>query len=228
MDVFICLCSSSTSSYDSYGGQSNINQSFDTKGPAFSRGCRQIQACSAPWRLALQRKVRTPLCTPVGVRARSRLHPGLVRYQALREKFDQVNAEHEDWERKLELANTRIKKLQAENEYVCRLFLLHRAIAISIFAQLTHSLLLDAISITVPATPSLLHLIRPSPTSMTPGSTPLHAQHQQATGQVPPHHMNGHTYSHSNGKYREKETDRLEPIDPMPHGHEPTTNGHPS
>ncbi|KAL4072876.1 hypothetical protein V8B97DRAFT_1916807 [Scleroderma yunnanense] len=109
------------------------------------------------------------------------------KYQALRENFDQVNAEHEDWERKLELANTRIKKLQAEND-----------------------LLLDAISITVPATPSLLHLIRPSPTSMTPGSTPLHAQHQQATGQVPPHHMNGHTYSHSNGKYREKETDRLE------------------
>ena len=59
-----------------------------------------------------------------------------TRYQALREKFDQVNTvrvaspskldgaphelqEHEDWRRKLDLANARIKKLQAENEYVC-------------------------------------------------------------------------------------------------------------
>ncbi|KAI6023788.1 hypothetical protein BKA83DRAFT_4263906, partial [Pisolithus microcarpus] len=63
------------------------------------------------------------------------------KYQALREKFDQVNARHEEYERELELANARIKKLQAEND-----------------------LLLDAISITIPATPSLMHLTRPSPT----------------------------------------------------------------
>ncbi|KIM68195.1 hypothetical protein SCLCIDRAFT_1209610 [Scleroderma citrinum Foug A] len=126
------------------------------------------------------------------------------KYQALREKFDQVNTEHEDWNRKLELANARIKKLQAEND-----------------------LLLDAISIAVPATPSLLHLIQPSSTSITPVPTPPHVQ-QHSTGQAPHHHMNGHAYSHSNGRYREREPERLERRDLTPHGHESITNGHPS
>ncbi|KAH7921187.1 hypothetical protein BV22DRAFT_985505, partial [Leucogyrophana mollusca] len=62
------------------------------------------------------------------------------RFQALRERYDQVTALHNEYERDLELANARMRKLQAEND-----------------------LLLDAISITVPATPSLLHLVRPSP-----------------------------------------------------------------
>ncbi|KAI5995639.1 hypothetical protein EDD15DRAFT_613041 [Pisolithus albus] len=119
------------------------------------------------------------------------------KYQALREKFDQVNARHEEYERELELANARIKKLQAEND-----------------------LLLDAISITIPATPSLMHLTRPSPTSTTPVP-----QHQP--GQPPYLHMNGHAY-YSNGRHRESEFDRLERRDLTPHGHEPAANGHPS
>ncbi|KAI6001099.1 hypothetical protein F5J12DRAFT_894718 [Pisolithus orientalis] len=45
-----------------------------------------------------------------------------ARYQTLREKFDQVNALHEEYEKELELASARIKKLQAENEYVSSRF----------------------------------------------------------------------------------------------------------
>ncbi|KAI6023338.1 hypothetical protein EDC04DRAFT_2727238 [Pisolithus marmoratus] len=100
------------------------------------------------------------------------------KYQSLRETFDQVNAQHEKYEQELELANARIKKLQAEND-----------------------LLLDAISITIPATPSLMHLIHPSPTS----TTPL----QQPVGQPLHLHMNGNTY-YPNGRYKERESEHLE------------------
>ncbi|KAI6149656.1 hypothetical protein BKA82DRAFT_4131701 [Pisolithus tinctorius] len=127
------------------------------------------------------------------------------KYQTLREKFDQVNALHEEYEKELELASARIKKLQAEND-----------------------LLLDAISITIPATPSLMHLIRPSPTSTTPLPMPSHPQHQQPVGQPPHPHVNGHTSHYSNGRYRERESERLERRDLTPHGHEPAANGHPS
>jgi len=122
--------------------------------------------------------------------------------------------EHEDWNRKLELANARIKKLQAENEYVCSCIapalpsLRHTIIVDNVLTP-CNSLLLDAISIAIPAPPSLLHLIHPSSTSITPVPTPPHVQ-QHSTGQAPPHHTNGHTYSHSNGRYREREPERLE------------------
>ncbi|KAN0088291.1 hypothetical protein V8E55_005348 [Tylopilus felleus] len=104
------------------------------------------------------------------------------KFQALREKFDQVSAQHEQYKCDLELANVRIQKLQAEND-----------------------LLLDAISITVPATPSLMHLIRPSPTG-TSASMPM-----TSYTHPPPHSypqsapMNGHAYDHANGRYRERE-----------------------
>ncbi|KAI6116742.1 hypothetical protein EDD16DRAFT_1591231 [Pisolithus croceorrhizus] len=117
--------------------------------------------------------------TPKGQRPAEDVAKSKEKYQALREKFDQVNALHEEYERELALATARIKKLQAEND-----------------------LLLDAISITIPATPSLMHLTRPSPTSTTPVP-----QHQ--LGQPPHLHMNGHTYC-SNGRYRERESERLE------------------
>ncbi|KAG2143816.1 uncharacterized protein EDB93DRAFT_1105144 [Suillus bovinus] len=100
------------------------------------------------------------------------------KFQVLRERFDQVVGEREVLERDLELANARMRKLQAEND-----------------------LLLDAINLTVPATPSLMHLTRPSPTIYPHPAAPPMA--------LPPsHHMNGHSVSvsHVNGRYR--------PVDP--------------
>ncbi|OJA12812.1 hypothetical protein AZE42_09582 [Rhizopogon vesiculosus] len=93
------------------------------------------------------------------------------KFQTLRERYDQVVALHEEYEKDLELANARMRKLQAEND-----------------------LLLDAINLAVPAMPSLIHLTRPSPT--------LYSHSASA----PPHHMNGHSAPHANGRYR--------PVDP--------------
>ncbi|KAG1857394.1 hypothetical protein DFJ58DRAFT_783594 [Suillus subalutaceus] len=95
-----------------------------------------------------------------------------ARFQGLRERFDQVVGLHEELERDLELANARIRKLQAEND-----------------------LLLDAINLTVPATPSLMHLTRPSPTLYSHSVAPPAAP-------PPPHHINGHSVPHANGRYR--------------------------
>lgn len=113
-------------------------------------------------------KNRTPVVLPRG-RFKEK-------FQVLRERFDQVVGLHEELERDLELANARMRKLQAEND-----------------------LLLDAINLTVPATPSLMHLTRPSPTlhshPVAPPAAPL-----------PPHRMNGHSVPHANGRYH--------PVDP--------------
>ncbi|KAJ8587118.1 hypothetical protein M405DRAFT_822131 [Rhizopogon salebrosus TDB-379] len=85
------------------------------------------------------------------------------KFQNLRERYDQVVALHEEYEKDLDLANARMRKLQAEND-----------------------LLLDAINLAVPATPSLMHLTRPSPA--------LYAA-------PAPHHMNGHSAPSANGRY---------------------------
>ncbi|EIW75132.1 hypothetical protein CONPUDRAFT_140126 [Coniophora puteana RWD-64-598 SS2] len=64
----------------------------------------------------------------------SSVRPGGGRYkekfQQLRERYDQVNALHDEYERNLELAKTRMRKLQEEND-----------------------LLLDAIALTIPEVP---------------------------------------------------------------------------
>ncbi|KAF9224128.1 hypothetical protein BS17DRAFT_780516 [Gyrodon lividus] len=135
------------------------------------------------------------------------------KFQVLKERFDQVSTLHQEYERDLELANTRIRKLQAEND-----------------------LLLDAISITVPVTPSLMHLIRPSPTG-TSSSMPMTSYTHAPPPQPQPvagYHMNGHAHNHAhghpnvNGRYRdhEREHDQVEPNDPSPH--EPSVNRRPS
>jgi len=133
------------------------------------------------------------------------------KFQALREKYDQVNALHDEYQRDLDLANARIRKLQVEND-----------------------LLLDAISIAVPATPSLMHLIRPSPTG-TSSSMPItsytHPPPLSYTQSVP---MNGHGYDHANGRYRDRDREyarsEMDPVDrtndPSPHGS--SVNGRPS
>ncbi|KAG2093122.1 uncharacterized protein F5147DRAFT_721512 [Suillus discolor] len=94
------------------------------------------------------------------------------KFQVMRERFDQVVGLHEELVRDLELANARMQKLQAEND-----------------------LLLDAINLTVPATPSLMHLTRPSPALYSHPVAPPAAP-------PPPHHMNGHSVPHANGRYR--------------------------
>ncbi|KAG1808816.1 hypothetical protein EV424DRAFT_1350185 [Suillus variegatus] len=100
------------------------------------------------------------------------------KFQVMRERFDQVVGLHEELVRDLELANARMQKLQAEND-----------------------LLLDAINLTVPATPSLMHLTRPSPALYSHPVAP-----PAAAAPPPPHHMNGHSVPHANGRYR--------PVDP--------------
>ncbi|EMD39372.1 hypothetical protein CERSUDRAFT_93408 [Gelatoporia subvermispora B] len=62
------------------------------------------------------------------------------KFQALREKYDQTVATHEQYKRELELANDKLKRLQEE----C-------------------NLLLDAVDIAVPAQPSLLHYLSQDP-----------------------------------------------------------------
>ncbi|KIM90247.1 hypothetical protein PILCRDRAFT_176740 [Piloderma croceum F 1598] len=44
--------------------------------------------------------------------------PYKEKFLALRQKYDSVNSAHEDYLRDLELARARMKKLQAENEFV--------------------------------------------------------------------------------------------------------------
>ncbi|KAF8448787.1 hypothetical protein L210DRAFT_838594, partial [Boletus edulis BED1] len=100
------------------------------------------------------------------------------RFQTLRERFDQVSAQHDEYQRDLGIANARMRKLQAEND-----------------------LLLDAISITVPATPSLIHLIRPRP-SPTGTSMPMTSYTHPPSSYRPSVPMNGHGYDHTNGRYR--------------------------
>ncbi|KAF9233864.1 hypothetical protein BU15DRAFT_66234 [Melanogaster broomeanus] len=112
------------------------------------------------------------------------------KFQTLRERFDQVSALHEQYERDLQTANARMRKIQAEND------------------------------ITVPATPSLMHLIRPSPTG-TSSSIPITSSYAHPPPQPQPasnHHRNGHEYDHAhglpdaNGRYRDRERE---------HGHDP-------
>jgi hypothetical protein len=101
-----------------------------------------------------------------------------TRFQALREKYDQVNLascrrpsiklsaltillniqKHEEHQRDLETANKRIKMLQAENECVhstslCRIFIYH---------CVTFSLLLDAMNLAVTSQPALAQYASPS------------------------------------------------------------------
>ncbi|KAG2345867.1 hypothetical protein BDR05DRAFT_94117 [Suillus weaverae] len=137
-------------------------------------------------------KNRTP-----GVLPRGRFKE---KFQGLRERFDQVVGLHEELERDLELANARMRKLQAENECAHSCFL---ACVTDMLAFL--SLLLDAINLTVPATPSLMHLTRPSPALYSQPVAP-------PAGPPPPHHINGHSVPHANGRYR--------PVDP----HDMTTS----
>ncbi|KAL6301731.1 hypothetical protein BKA93DRAFT_796378 [Sparassis latifolia] len=62
------------------------------------------------------------------------------KFQALREKFDQVTATHDQYQRELAIADEKVKRLQEE----C-------------------NLLLDAVDIAVPAQPSLLHYLSRDP-----------------------------------------------------------------
>ncbi|KAH7910068.1 hypothetical protein BJ138DRAFT_1114439 [Hygrophoropsis aurantiaca] len=114
-------------------------------------------------------------------------HRGPPRYkekfQALRERYDQVTALHEEYQRDLKLANERMQKLQAEND-----------------------LLLDAISIALPTTPSLRHPARPSPRQPPP----------------PERHQNGYSsVANGAGRYPPMEPRDMTPGEYIPH----ETNG---
>lgn len=126
-----------------------------------------------------------------------------AKYQALREKYERVNADHEEYERQLDLGKQRVKKLQDEIQ-----------------------LLLDAIHLTLPGEPLLWSLYQNSPTSTTTIPRSSHTPVQPQVEQHPPvPQINGHTYSHSNGRYREWESGQ-QPNDVTPHGNEPALNGH--
>ncbi|KAI0777481.1 hypothetical protein BD413DRAFT_452712, partial [Trametes elegans] len=62
------------------------------------------------------------------------------KFQSLREKYDSVTATHEEYERQLQRADEKLRRLQEE----C-------------------NLLLDAVDIAVPAQPSLLHYLTRDP-----------------------------------------------------------------
>ncbi|KAF8717165.1 hypothetical protein AX14_012178 [Amanita brunnescens Koide BX004] len=63
------------------------------------------------------------------------------KFNAMRQKYEQVTARHEEYQRQLDTANAKIKKLQAENEYVGQYTSTPPLMPI-----LIHSLLLDVIS----------------------------------------------------------------------------------
>ncbi|KAI0954494.1 hypothetical protein AcW1_006371 [Taiwanofungus camphoratus] len=69
------------------------------------------------------------------------------KFQALREKYEQVTATREAYERELAIADEKVKRLQEECECVF----------------LPSNLLLDAVDIAVPAQPSLLHYLSRDP-----------------------------------------------------------------
>lgn len=87
---------------------------------------------------------------------------GSDRFQALRERYDQVAAVHDAHERDLEIAAQKMKSLQAENECVSSSPLSFSHLSTShtyvLEPTLPQSLLLDAIHITAP---HLVHLATP-------------------------------------------------------------------
>ena len=173
----------------------------------------------------------------------SHAHGVPPRFQTLREKFDQVNAVRPRLPSKLNhpphppppstairnnhniyqnSSTTNINAIWTMRTLGCvncrqRTSTCSRSVpsVVRMYMNST-SLLLDAISIAVPATPSLMHLVNPSPTgtsasmSMTsytyPPPLPGHAQPSGPTN------GHGHEYDHVNGRYREhdREYDRSE------------------
>ena len=149
---------------------------------------------------------------------------GPCRFQALREKFDQVSAVRSvhpcihypdtlPFLKRLQHRFTTNTNATSTSQILgygnCSrrtstyLPCLFPVVDESLGYLVTPSLLLDAISIAVPATPSLIHLIRPSPTS-TSSSMPI-----TSYTHPPPSHpqsvpMNGHGYDHANGRYRDR------------------------
>ncbi|KAM5544017.1 hypothetical protein V8D89_002634 [Ganoderma adspersum] len=96
-------------------------------------------------------------------------HRGGTRYkekfQALREKYDQVTAAHTDYERALARADDKLRRLQEE----C-------------------NLLLDAVDIAVPAQPSLVHYLKSDPIAPAYYSYTVPVPPAGAEGPPPPFH----------------------------------------
>jgi hypothetical protein len=90
------------------------------------------------------------------------------KFQALREKYDQVNTKHDEYQQDLDAANKRIKRLQAEND-----------------------LLLDAMNLAVPQ-PTQAQYIIPQQHEPHGATPPLHSNFRSnASPHVPPSYTNG-------------------------------------
>ncbi|KLO09544.1 hypothetical protein SCHPADRAFT_560056 [Schizopora paradoxa] len=73
------------------------------------------------------------------------------KFHALRETYDLVTAKHEEHQRELELANAKLRKLQAENEPS-----VERSVGLSLAHRAPSSLLLDAMMLVASGQPTLL------------------------------------------------------------------------
>ncbi|OBZ73826.1 hypothetical protein A0H81_06478 [Grifola frondosa] len=102
------------------------------------------------------------------------------KFQTLREKYEQVTATHEKYERELALADLKVKHLQDE----C-------------------NLLLDAVDIAVPAQPSLVHYLSrdPIPQQYHSYTVPMPAMEQPAPPPppLPSQRTRSRRSSHANG-----------------------------
>ncbi|KAG5641813.1 hypothetical protein DXG03_004155 [Asterophora parasitica] len=142
------------------------------------------------------------------------IEKGSQRFQSLRERYERVITTHEDHERDLELANAKIKKLQAENE-----------------------LLLDAIFTSAPELVQLISPVEPSPSSHFPPHyllPPLLHNPINHPPHLPPHaspHLHEsphlHTHSHYSQPRLPHGPDHDIPYPGPGHEHSPNVNSRP-
>ncbi|EGN91748.1 hypothetical protein SERLA73DRAFT_192079 [Serpula lacrymans var. lacrymans S7.3] len=119
------------------------------------------------------------------------------KFQMLREKYDQVNALHQEYERDLGIANQKLRSIQAEND-----------------------LLLDAIYITLSAS-------QPSEEHVVPAPVPAHPYHPHTPPHHPSrHHPSHHQHPNHHNQHshqRQHHHHRLPPPPPssQPQQHQP-------
>jgi hypothetical protein len=121
-------------------------------------------------------------------------------------EFLQLIKTHDEYQRELDIANARLKRLQAENEYDPLIYALPIPSKISLTRSfnLIDSLLLDAMNLALPSLPGLNQYISPPhyPYDLPPPPSSTHQNHNSvpSAGQQHPADHPPHThYSNGNG-----------------------------